>query len=267
MDQNGNMKDVGGDEFYITFHSNAYNYQNHTLAVAGNVTDNGDGSYRLGFTLSPMIIAQGQLDDIKGYDKMGGLLTIHFVYTCGIGRLAPPSKKFWTNAGFTQTKYSIRVDTPPPIQMFNPPERVVDFDQFDHTIFIGDSLMEQFTGRGEGFFLPKNQVTMQSRYRKPYSLESYMVYAGIVDKELKKVHNVFNPDGNKTLQLAVVLGSSTWDILADDVGLGALFLEHRLAMWKLFNLLHEKYPRVTFVWKSATALHAHVVIDKRNEMG
>ena len=66
--------------------------------------------------------------------------------------------------------------------------------------------------------------------------------------------------------LAVVIGSSTWDILADDFGQGETFLDHCAAMRTWIETIRTKFPNVTLIWKSGTALHTHIVVNKQTNM-
>ena len=65
-----------------------------------------------------------------------------------------------------------------------------------------------------------------------------------------------------SLYVAFIIGSSTWDILADNVGQGELCLDHRLAMWNLIDKMKSMFPHSTLLCKSPTPVHAHIVIDK-----
>mmetsp|Transcript_3887 Transcript_3887/g.5937 ORF Transcript_3887/g.5937 Transcript_3887/m.5937 type:complete len:361 (+) Transcript_3887:48-1130(+) len=149
LDEKGNKKAVGGDEFYVEFFSHAYSYTDktypqksadHPLAV-GKIKDMNDGTYEVEFISSPMA-AFSTLP--SALSSSGGKLVVHFVYTCGIGRIAPPLKHEWESGGFTQTSYTIDVDKAPPIQVFQLPERVIDLSKFDRVVFVGDSVMQQF---------------------------------------------------------------------------------------------------------------------------
>ena len=269
LDQNGKEKTVGGDEFYITFHSDLYYYHNekapdmnadHPLAV-GKVEDMGDGTYDIDFISTPMAMEIESKSPLpsEGISTMGGgNVTVHFVFSCGIGQMAPPSKNEWKNGGFTQTSYTVRVDSPPPIRRFQRPKRVVDFEEFDHTVFVGDSIMKQFVGTKGTLYHSRISLSHKQKGRPLGSntLKSFVNQAcQAVQKQV-----------NKYSKVALVLGSSTWDILADDIGQGALFLDHRSAMWKLLETMKTRYPNVKLIWLSPTALHAHVVIDKSTPM-
>jgi hypothetical protein len=269
LDEYGLMKRVGGDEFYISLHHESYHYndsnpqnqQDHPMAVA-EVTDLGDGRYELDFVQSPMDLYsnnQGLASALQTGAQI--TLTVHFVYTCGVARLSPPSKEEWTTGGFIQTEYTVNMDEKvpiPPIRPFIPPSAEstgLDLESFDHVVFIGDSLMQQFGGcQGVPFH---SSTTIMPNVGKPLNTRTVGKFFEVTEKGIKQA-------GFRNL--AVVIGSSTWDILADDVGQGETFFDHCAAMRTWIEKIRTKFPNVTLIWKSGTALHTHIVVNKRTKM-
>ena len=270
LDEKGFEKKVGGDEFYISFFPYSYMYNDslgpersaeHPAAVA-QVKDLADGTYELDFISPPMMAVEDQ-----SMHSAGGKLTIHFVYTCGIALVAPPKKKLWTNGGYTQTSYTVRLyDIAPPIRTFERPKRVVDLETFHHVVFVGDSVMEQFVRQNKVSFHSNLTFTKNmGKALNSQTWESFLKQAGadIVkakDDVLKQHQHL-----RDSIQLAAVLGSSTWDILADDLGQGPGFNDHRNSMRKLIGKMKANYPDVTLIWKSPSAVHNHVVVNKKTK--
>jgi hypothetical protein len=84
IDANGNDKTVGGDEFYVTYRDSKRPQDGEDTAVA-LIKDLENGSYALDFVTTPM--------DPDPADLTGmGNLTVHFEYTCSIGRAHQPMK-------------------------------------------------------------------------------------------------------------------------------------------------------------------------------
>jgi hypothetical protein len=119
LDNYGNKKMVGGDEFYITYtdkplHQNNINDTRplHTkpFTAAAFVTDFNNGRYQLDFQASPFSeqIHSGE-----------GIVAVYFQYTCRIGRMGPPSKAGWNNGGNSVAAYQTEMLTiAPPIREF-----------------------------------------------------------------------------------------------------------------------------------------------------
>ncbi len=320
-DSNGSKKTVGGDEFYIEFYHESFHMNdeimpevNHPLAVA-EVEDRGDGTYELEFIYTPM--AMNQIDamrqDLKDLflknnmtennDEQrnvmvlpgGGNLTIHFVLTCDIGRIPPPLKDSWKNGGHTQTSYTIPTDTSPPMNLFQRPNRVVDFSKFQSVIFVGDSLMEQFRGKHHNF---RSNVVGSGNVRRPLSSQTWNFFANRANQLLirtisEKVAEGMKKDSQKQektknatlgvdqlakryedetelIEIALVMGGSTWEILADDGSLGENFEDHLHSMMRLIpkirSICDKARVNATFIWKSATPVHPHIVIFKDTRM-
>lgn len=301
LDLNGTEKTVGGDEFYITYHDESYHYNDqtvpqnsadHPLAVA-HIHDLEDGSYEIDFVLSPMAMVMNinmvmTNNNTLKERLMGGNLTVYLVHTCGIGQMAPPTKNFWRNGGFVQTSYTAHVNSEhilPSIRPFEPPQRVLDLESFHRVIFVGDSLMNQFVHH-KNIFFHSNVVCTGYTYM-PLNSNSWREFAFKVNEDIANVKrnlkeevkqqatnvpgNEAGSDSSSRLKLALVMGSSTWDILANnlDQGLsypyvrqGPTWSDHRIAMKKLIEWVKENHPDVTLIWKSATPLQTHVISEE-----
>jgi len=273
IDLDGADKIVGGDEFYITYHHNdttaPKRSKEHPTAVA-KIKDLGDGTYDLDFIASPMAtvnmeeIPSKLLNLING-DKnevtMGGNLTVHFVYTCGIGQITPPTKNVWKNGGYTQTSYTVTVNMAPPIRKFEHSSMPVNLDTFHHVIFVGDSLMEQFVRTGHST-IPSlihfhSQTSFSRNIAKPLNSNTWNRFLARAQKDIAKQQKHKRINTN----LALVLGSSVWDLLSDDA-IYNTFEDHCSSMQKLIKNVQTQYPNITLLWKSPTAVHAHVVVNQ-----
>ena len=266
FDAQGKPKTRGGDEFYVSFMSSAeasQEYQklwdeepDHPTATA-MVTDQMDGTYTLDFVRSPMSLEE-QMDDTS---LQAGELTIHFVYSCGIGDMAPPTKETWQTGGAIQLFYSVTLDRGPTIHAFVKPQTQVYLDSFDFVLFVGDSLMGQFVERKSMYLRSNLRSNGHSYALNTQSVQGFVdAVVGFTKKLLADKPSIQN--------LGVVLGSSTWDILADSMGQGATFTDHAQALRTYITQVRQRLGELglpappTVLWKSATALHAHVVVDK-----
>ncbi len=66
------------------------------------------------------------------------------------------------------------------------------------------------------------------------------------------------------LKVGVVMGSSAWDITADDLGQGRNFEDHQDSIRNIIselkgNFENNKQADVDLIWRSATPLHPHIV--------
>lgn len=277
LNEHGQDKHVGGDEFYVTFtpsyhHPDEYSKlwsdePDHPTAVA-LTADMGNGTYTLDFVQSPMsraAIKQNFGNDNTAHaSSNSGTVTIHFVYTAGIGQLAPPTKQDWKHGGAIQASFSVAVPIGPRILAFDPPPQTVDLSTFDHVLLVGDSVMNQFCGHG-GKVKFRSNVTHEQR-TAPLNTQTV---ASFVDKAVKAVKSLIARD-KSIRRLVVILGSSTWDILADSLGQGVDFANHGRAVRMLLTRVRRRLEKLkglsdapVVAWKSATAVHAHVVVDKR----
>lgn len=295
-DGKGNAKTVGGDEFYLEFfHDFRDSYDQympevkHPLAVA-KVLDREDGTYDLDFITSP--IAMERIDSMHpDFKKLvdesrekqetyihlpgGGNITVHFAYTCDIGRIPPPYKNEWKNGGYSKTSYNdIQIDVAPPVKLFQKPKQVVDLANFDKVILHGDSVMDGF-GSHKHTILRSNIYT--NGIWEALHSKSWEVFASGAGDAINQVindlrKNVAASSKKVPLKIGLVMGSGVWDILADEKGQGMEFEDHRKAMRLLISRVQETCSNVqdadvTLIWKSMTSVHPHVVVIKGNRKG
>jgi hypothetical protein len=261
LDSNGNIKTSGGDVFYIVYHDQSNNdranidvnsnQSSHPTAVA-IIQDLMDGTYSLDFTTTPLN------PQFSAENRGGGKLTIHFVFSCFIGQMPPPTKEHWKNGGYSQTAYTLPLEEAPPIRPFQPPTPPVDFNQYDDVLLVGDSTMEQFGLHIKG--LHQKRQTFRSNIRfdnnigQALSLSTLDSFQAQVTKGLTKISN-----RNKT---ALVIGSSVWDVIEPHLEQGQYYLDHRTACRKLVRWIQTNFPEVKLCWKSPSDAHPHVVLKK-----
>ena len=195
-------------------------------------------------------------------------ITVYFEYTNKIGCIPPPLKKNWLNGGYSHKCYKIdltchQCQHPPYIVEFVPPSpKIVDLSKFDQVYAFGDStfcqlLRQRPNKKGKYYFQPNLKI-IGDRVRMGLNSETVnpLIDLLIMNEEADK--NLSN--GTDQKEKALILGSGLWDILnANDSVQGLDFLDHCNACRKYINLLKQRYPSVSLIWKSPMAVHIHWV--------
>jgi hypothetical protein len=245
IDAQGNDKGVGGDEFYITYTDNVEHNSNSTKPKATSValiTDRHDGTYLLDFVTTPMNPKPGNLTGT-------GILTVHFQYSCGIGRMYQPLKNSWKGGGSSVTSFSAKT-VEPPLRTFQPPlNHGIDLSVFNLTISFGDSLMEMLVSHNRKPLRPS--LHFHISVRSELSTKGLPVILG----KLRKWHKHELINTNKSV--ALIMGSSIWDILQPRNIQGPLFTDHLNATRQLVETIQKHFPAVTLFWKSPSTAHPH----------
>jgi hypothetical protein len=245
IDAQGKDKGVGGDEFYITYTDNFEGNSNNTKPKATAValiTDRQDGTYLMDFVTTPMNPKPGNLTG-------AGILKVHFQYSCGIGLMYQPLKDSWKGGGSSMTSFSTET-IEPPLRTFQPPrDHGIDLSVFDLTLSFGDSLMEMLV----------------SVDRKRYRPNLYFKANVGMELSTKTVPNLLNKLTrwhkheleNTNRSVALILGSSMWDILQPDNIQGPSFTDHLNASRQLIETVRQRFPAVTLFWKAPSSVHPH----------
>lgn len=246
MDEHGVDKFVGGDEFYITYTDSSRSRETST-AVA-HVTDLKNGRYELDFVTTPM---DPNPENLSGT----GLLRIYFQYSCGIGFLPPMTKLDWNIGGTSSFFAKVENIQMPPIRIFQYPslgDICFREPQFETLIGVGDSVLNNFV-RNKSANIPN---TMKGKLRGP------LTTATVQDKVLF----IENEYGSyiKSHRVALLVGSSTWDIIHNDDNDDPYFADHFRAVRAYVKKLKNHFPNTTLIWKAPSALHVHRVAC-RNE--
>lgn len=272
LDQGGNFKNVGGDEFYITFRASSSSSRDDNSrgdaypSGVANILDRQDGTYELDFIAPPLVVSSE--NQVKEHlTGAGGNITIHCQYTCGIGFMAPPSKDDWLHGGALQKSFTVFTPHSPPIQPFQPSpslEAAGILAKYEQVLVFGDSAMKQFVKNASRAFEPN--IVYRVKRRKPWAMTLIEEHLQILIKQLGR-----DLDATATgspHSIALILGSSIWDVLASKKEHTAnatpnhsesVFQDHLKACRHFISTVRKEYPNVDILWKSPTAMHIHVV--------
>jgi hypothetical protein len=250
IDAQGKDKRVGRDEFYITYTDSFEWNSSETRATAvALVNDSQHGTYLLDFVTTPMNPTPGNLTG-------AGILTVYFQYSCGIGRMYQPLKDAWKGAGSSMTSFSTKT-IEPPLRTFQPPcDHGIDLSVFNLTISFGDSLMDRLVSH--------KQIPHRPNLFFRHSIKSELSTKALPDiiRKLQKWHQ-HGLGNNSNNSVALILGSSMWDILVPDNIQGPYFTDHLNAARQLVETIRQLYPTVTLFWKAPSAAHPHrIALDE-----
>ena len=256
IDENGNFKSIGGDEFYIEFRSHDNSEREHPTAVA-TFDDNEDGTYTLEF-FEPFMTdtpsAQNSTD--------GGSLRVFLQYTCGIGTMAPPSRDEWSRGGyFTEIKWEKVLNVTPPIKKMPAMELSNNrtLSEYDLVLYVGDSIMENLHSGGQPPFQEK--AFFVGSVANPLNTTTLNLFVDRMKFTIARgKRNVAVPANPK---IAIILGSALWDVLVD-MEQGPSFENHLKAIEEYIKEVkidtESRSPeQYDLYWKLPTALHVHVV--------
>lgn len=285
LDHQGNVKTRGGDEYYIAITVNNEN-ENEYCNICSNdnvntnnkstnkevrpytavaiIEDRHDGSYRLTFSATPTCPIPPPATACTA-DCGGATLTIFFQYSCGIGQMAPPTKAGWRNGAYTHRRYDIPLRKLPPIRPYSHPnhnncgQNIIDLSQYDLIVAYGDSTMEQFIRQRlhkKGKYLFQKNITQGEK-----------ICTGLNSTTVEHLLNTLERDKGDVLRdstnfkkKAIMIGSCLWDILdSKDTVQGEDYNDHQQACRNYIREIRTRYPDVTILWKSPTAVHIHVV--------
>jgi hypothetical protein len=149
------------------------------------------------------------------------------------------------------TSFSTKT-TEPPLRMFQPPrDHGIDLSVFNLTLSFGDSLMENLVSAGRKRYRPKLY------FKANIGIELSTKTLPVILRKLTKWHK--NELGNTNKSVALILGSSMWDILQPDNIQGPYFTDHLNTSRRLVETIRQLYPTVTLFWKSPSSVHPHRV--------
>jgi hypothetical protein len=243
IDEKGQNKTVGGDEFYITYTDNISKTSSSLASAIALMHDRKDGSYSLDFSTTPMRPALPEISQV-------GTLTVHLQYTCGIGAMASPSKNAWRAGGTCRATWKKENVTQPPIREFSPPADI-DFTPYDLVVSFGDSLMEAVMRDPGGGKYFRNNTSYKANIWQYLSLRTR--------PKVQYRLNQWHAQELNASNVALILGSSVWDILEMDNIQGTEFQDHLEACRQFLEGVRKKYPHVDIFWKSPSAFHIHRV--------
>jgi hypothetical protein len=280
LDNNGNYKTMGGDEFYVTYTDG---YNDNATPQAGPtavaiVKDLENGSYRLEFVTVPPLSFSNTSHSIPEYldgsvgDTGLGRLEIFLQYTCYMGTVYQPLKDGWKTGGASNIRVVMENIIRPRMQTWqdrlkarggvirNPktlPDpkatnpSIVSLSQFDTSIFFGDSLMAQMvmTYSRPIFLFHSSKVVTRGNADITLSM-------GSLDSIYAKLDDWW---GETLLQpnTALVLGSASWDMSLPSEWQGPTFEKHLLGCRELIRYIRANFPQITIIWRLPTAIHVH----------
>jgi hypothetical protein len=238
LDKKGNNKTMGGDEYYVTYADASS--RNVTLVAFDH--DNGDGTYDLDFSTTPM-----NLVNISGH----GSVTVHLVYTCGVGTMGQPLKDKWRSGAACGTRWTRENVTTPIYRIFSPPtDTGIDWSAYNIVIGFGDSLMEGFyKAHGVPDALKLLYSPNTTAYGGSPSMELNNKTVDLLMDKLREQDGHFLNQTN----VALVIGSSVWDLLSKDT-VDPDFVSHLQGARRLVEQLQLEYPNIPLYWKSASAM-------------
>jgi hypothetical protein len=245
VDANGNDKTVGGDEFYVTYRDNNRPQNGNHTAVA-LIEDLVNGSYALDFVTTPMDPVPVNLTGV-------GNLTVHFEYTCNIGRAHQPTKADWKFGGATLIHNSKSNITQPPIRVFQFPPSDIDLSPFDLVVSFGDSMMQTLVREKDG---EKTYHRDKTNWHRNTMMELNSMTLDIMLKKTERWHGVHHLR-NSAKDVALLLGSSAWDITEPHPDANRKrqdFNDHLDTCRRFVLKVQALYPNVTVMWKAPAAM-------------
>jgi hypothetical protein len=246
-DRTGNVKTMGGDEYYVTYTDISSQSGRVTLVAFDH--DNKDGTYDLEFSTTPMTPVVDPNTNIFGY--VYGNVTVHLEYTCGVGAMGQPLKDEWQSGGAVGTNWTQNNVTTPHYRVFSPPIHTgIDWSAYDLVVGFGDSIME-------GFFKVRNVREALKLLHRPNTTvfnggASMELNNQTVDRQMDKLGRAVGRYLNQT-NVALVIGSSVWDLLSPDT-VDPNFKSHLEGARRFVEKLELEYPKMSLYWKSASAM-------------
>jgi hypothetical protein len=256
LDKDGNIKYMGGDEFYIVYYKNV----DRATAVSHNPPeptavafchDHGDGNYTLDFSTTPMNpINATILLAAKNEEDIVGSLVVYFDYTCNIGRVPLPRKRLWKNRGSTSTVHAANIaqQQPPNIRIFQLPPKPIaiqNLSSFASVNFVGASTMRNVVRKNRTHNFESNAHYYE--IKMPLSTATVKLFISRL--------TMMRERSNGAADTAIVMGSDIWDVLLCDEKQGSGFEDHLQACTRLVEAARRLYPNATLLWKSPTAMH------------
>jgi hypothetical protein len=267
-DRMGNVKTVGGDEYYVTYTDVSSQSGKATLVAINH--DNGDGTYDLNFSTTPMNsvgrpnttakiseyayygpVVHPRNTNILGCGYGYGNVTVHLEYTCGVGAMGQPLKDTWQSGGAIGVSWTRDNVTSPSYRFFAPPiDTGIDWSAYNLVVGFGDSIME-------GFFKVRKVPEALKILHRPNTTAfrggaSMELNNQTVDLQMDKLRRAVGSYLNQT-NVALVIGSSVWDLLSLDT-VDPDFKSHLAGARRFVQQLELEYPNMSLYWKSASAM-------------
>ena len=280
LDEKGQEKRVGGDEFMVRYYtpsqandvanfiptdgagdnSTSVYFQDRVRpAAVAMIKDNQDGTYSLDFREPPPF----QHEEVKDIRSAGGALYVNFIYTNGIGRRVRPSKDSWKTGGFLHNRRytSWNLTSVPSIKAYEPPHIINEFTKLDKLLCLGDSLVLNFCGKfydRQDYFILNNL-----KYFNASKKVGSDMMPGNIDKLMEIIEEYYGDflrgEGHSK---GILVGSAAWQVQSNIGPLDDEKYTRGLAMCQeLVEKIRQKYKDVTIFWKSPSATHIFVADD------
>jgi hypothetical protein len=258
LDEYGNNKTVGGDEFYVRYVDAIEPRNSREATAVAHVEDLGTGLYKLKFVQTPMnrVLANLRNQSASLSDSLGGIgkLTVDWQYVCNMGRMPPPTKDSWNFGGnFLKQRFEQDKVATPPIRPFVPPIGP-DLSQY-HVAAFGDSLMRELVYEAG----KRRSNILYGTYKAPMNSRTSKKIKN--DLERSSLAPKLRQNTQSNITWVLLLGSAIWDILEWESDQGATFDDHLRTVRDLIQHARNTYPYVPIYWKAASALHIHVIPD------
>jgi hypothetical protein len=263
LDKHGNKKHIGGDEFYIVYRDNSLKETSEDPTAIALIQDYENGTYTLDFITIPTKPPNPLPPNPLGFKSLGNL-TVYFDYTCGIGSMAPPSKRHWDNKGSTSAVFTRQHVPQPPIRTFQHPTKSVNMSSFDFVNFIGASTMRNLVDNADERW--QSRVHLQQDFRSTLNTTTVDAFVRKINRPETLQQQYGNNNNSNPKNVALILGSDVWDILSGDPNQGSGFEDHLLACARAVQLARQVYPNVTILWKYVQTLSSNTIACSRMDI-
>jgi hypothetical protein len=258
-DEDGLTKAIGGDEMYVSMQN-----ATHTHAV-GHTTDLFNGSYAI--TWHRLKEIEQMNITVNCLEKRNITISLTMQYSCGKGSLPPPRKLDWKSGGQLTKQIAIQfqiqnLSLPIKFQQEGARSAPLSLHNFQEVHLVGDSLMQQlYVGHRSS---DRNKKIQYTRIQAPLATDT------LQSKFIAPITSLVERLEHQAGAL-VVLGSGIWDLLENGSNESLPYMsvscckddfefnDHIKAMDILLSNLSQKFPLVTFAWKSITAVHIHAI--------
>lgn len=292
LDERGNDKKLGGDEFFVVYLSRATGSR-----LVAKSLDQSDGTYDLDFIEPPL-----PETSVPTTSEGGTTLSVHLLYTCGMGRYGPPLKAKWKTNGALMRHYefddlnnktvtgkSVRISVPSIVRrpwwaqdgtptvrerrlLVNIQHDSDNFLKGDHVVFFGDDNLLAM-GRAVDSFIPKVGGRHPLTFVGNHSVQISLANLRGVSLKLGELHGGVLRYPDERAKVLMVIGFNSFEHVDEN--------HHNLAMSKtmveidnflplsweqvdylmscdaLIRMIREEYPSVKVYWRLPLPIPFH----------
>ena len=259
LDQYGQPKTIGGDEYYIAWKS-----PDESQPIASIVKDLNNGQYEIHFQRSFFV------DDGKAYDRRGrprgdnSILSIEFEYTCRLGTLPQFHKKHWQSGGFSLVRAEIELGAQyvPPIADAIVPNanHEIDLSNYTRVVYFGDSNVQSLVKSIKGILRQTHGMSVDEVEQR---VRTTTAQAPLQHKSAERTWLKF---GRRYLDnflnngtTAFVTGAFTWELIGGVGRIDENRTEHLEALENVMTTLRKEYPWAGLYWYTGLDHHVHQV--------